>query len=267
MLRRDREAGEALAALTSGARPAHAWRTPLYRCHRFAVEAGVRAALWLAMASAVFVLGGWSATAISLTQVAVVVGLGATAPDPRRFTLLALIAGVIAALCVGVLEFFMLDGATEFPLLALALAPFVVGSALLLAQPNAAASAAGRLILVNLLVILGPSNPQSYNPETFLDVSLFVSLAAVLMMAAQALIPPVSDERRQRWMIDSARRELDRLPPPKRARYAPEEAMFRDAVRVGQIAALGAPATQLGEAFSLFDQAGMIRLREQRLPQ
>ena len=195
--RRDREAADALAALASGTRPAQAWRTPLYRCHRFAVEAGIRAALWLAMASAVFVLGGWSATAISLTQVAVVIGLGATAPDPRRFTLMALIAGLIAALCAGVLEFPMLDGATQFPLLALGLAPFIVGSALLLASPNAAASAAGRLILINVLVILGPSNPPSYNPETFLDVSLFVSLAAVLMVAAQILIPPVSDERRR----------------------------------------------------------------------
>ena len=159
----------------------------------------------------------------------------------------------------------LLDGATQFPLLALALAPVVVGSALLLAQPNAAVSAAGRLILINVLVILGPSNPQTYNPETFLDVSLFVCLAPVLMMAAQILIPPVSDEHHRRWMIDSARRELDRLPSPKRARYAPEEAMFRDAVRIGQIAALGAPATQLGEALGLFDQAGMIRLGEQRL--
>jgi uncharacterized membrane protein YccC len=267
VLRRDREAGEALAALTSGTRPAQAWRTPLYRCHRFAVEAGVRAALWLAMASAVFVLGGWSATAVSLTQVAVVVGLGATAPDPRRFTLMALIAGMIAALFAGVLEFPMLDGATEFPLLALALAPFIVGSALLLALPNAAASAAGRLILINLLVILGPSNPPSYNPETFLDVSLFVSLAAVLMVAAQILIPPVSDERRRYWMIDSARRELERLPSPEPARYAPEEAMFRDAVRIAQIAASGGPVAQLEEALRLFDQAGMIRLRKQGLAQ
>jgi uncharacterized membrane protein YccC len=263
--RRDREVGEALAALTSGTRPAHAWRTPLYRCHRFAVEAGARATLWLAMASAAFVLGGWSATAISLTQVAVVIGLGATASDPRRFTLMALIAGLIAALCAGVLEFLILDGATQFPLLALALGPFVVGAALLLARPNAAVSAAGRLILVNVLVILGPSNPQTYNPETFLDVSLFVCLAPVLMVVAQVLIPPVSDERRRRWMIDSARRELERLPSPKRARYAPEEAMFRDAVRVGQIATLGAPATQLSDALKLFDQAGMIRLGERRL--
>jgi uncharacterized membrane protein YccC len=265
VLRRDREAGQALAALTSGTRPAHVWRTPLYRCHRFAVEGGVRAAFWLAMASAVFVLGGWSATAISLTQVAVVVGLGATAPDPRRFTLMALVAGMIAALCAGVLEFLVLDGATEFPLLAIALAPVVVGSALLLTRPNAAVSAAGRLILVNVLVILGPSNPPSYNPETFLDVSLFVCLAPVLMVVAQVLLPPVSDEYRRRWMIDSTRRELDRLPSPKRAGYAPEEAMFRDAVRIGQIAALGAPATQLREALSLFDHAGMIRLRDQRL--
>jgi uncharacterized membrane protein YccC len=138
-----------------------------------------------------------------------------------------------------------------------------VGSALLLALPNAAASAAGRLILINLLVILGSSNPPSYNPETFLDVSLFVSLAAVLMVAAQILIPPVSDERRRYWMIDSARRELERLPSPEPARYAPEEAMFRDAVRIGQIAASGAPVAQLKEALGLFGQAGVIRLRKQ----
>ncbi|HTE81403.1 MAG TPA: FUSC family protein [Reyranella sp.] len=265
VVRRDREAGEALAALASGTRPAHAWRTPLYRCHRFAVEAGVRATLWLAMASAVFVLAGWSAAAVSLTQVAVVIGLGATAPDPRRFTLMALIAGMIAVLCAGVLEFLVLDGVTQFPLLALALAPFVVGPALLLTRPTAAVSAAGRLILVNTIVILGPSNPQSYNPETFLDVSLFVCLAPVLVVAAQVLIPPVTNEYRRRWMIDSARRELDCLSSPERARHAPEEAMFRDAVRIGQIAALGAPAAQLEEVLGLFDQAGMIRLREQGL--
>jgi uncharacterized membrane protein YccC len=265
VLRRDREAAEAIAAVTSGMRPKHAWRTPLYRCHRFAVEAGVRAALWLAMASAAFVLAGWSATAVSLTQVAVVVGLGATAADPRRFTIMALIAGAIATLCVGVLEFLVLDGVTQFPLLALALAPFVVGSALLLTLPNTVASAAGRLILINTLVIFGPSDLQSYNPERFLDVSLFVCGAAVLMVAAQALIPPVSNERRRNWMIDSARRELDRLPSSKRARRAPEEAMFRDAGRIGQIAALGGAAGQLGEALSLFDQAGVIRLREPQL--
>jgi uncharacterized membrane protein YccC len=138
-----------------------------------------------------------------------------------------------------------------------------VGSALLVALPNAAASAAGRLVLINVLVILGPSNPPSYNPETFLDVSLFVSLAAVLMVAAQILIPPVSDERRRSWMIDSARRELERLPSPEPARYAAEEAMFRDAVRIGQIAASGAPVAQMEEALGLFDQAGIIRLCEQ----
>jgi uncharacterized membrane protein YccC len=265
--RRDREAGEALAALRSGARPAHAWRTPLYRCHRFAVEAGGRATLWLAMASAAFVLAGWSATTVSLTQVAVVIGLGATAPDPRRFNLMALIAGMIAAPCAGVLEFLVLDGTTQFPLLALALAPVIVGSALLVALPNAAVSAAGRMTLVNVLVILQPSNPPDYNPETFLDLSLFVCLAPVLMMAAQALIPPVSDDRRRRWMIDQARRELERLPSPKSAHYAAEEAMFRDAVRIGQIAALAGPVAQLKEALGLFDQAGVIRLREQGLAQ
>jgi hypothetical protein len=41
--------------------------------------------------------------------------------------------------------------------------------------------------------------------------------------------------------------------------------MFRDAVRIAQIAASGAAVAQLEEALGLFDQAGMIRLRKQGL--
>ena len=64
-------------------------------------------------------------------------------------------------------------------------------------------------------------------------------------------------------MIDAARREFGRLTSRRAERYAPEEAMFRDAVRIGQIAASGAPVAQLKEALGLFGQAGIIRLREQ----
>jgi hypothetical protein len=52
-------------------------------------------------------------------------------------------------------------------------------------------------------------------------------------------------------------------------RYAPEDAMFRDAVRVGQIAAAGGTDPQhriaVEEAFSYFDQAAAIRLCDAKL--
>jgi uncharacterized membrane protein YccC len=263
LLRRDREVREGLAALKSGVRPVHEWRTPYYRSHRLAGEAGVRAGLWMAMVSACLVLSGWPLTDVSLTQVAVLIGLGATTPNPRGFTVLGFIVTPIAAILAGVLEFVVL-GVTQFPLLAMGLAPFVMGSVLMMTLPNQVVSALGRLNLIFMLVIFGPSNPQIYNPETFLDVSLFVGLAAALLLMAQTLIPPLSDERRRRWLLGSARRELDRLPSGGVPRYGPEESMFRDAVRIRQIAGEGVPAAQvraiLQEAVALFDQAAAIRL-------
>jgi hypothetical protein len=159
-----------------------------------------------------------------------------------------------------VLEFLILEGVTEFPLLALALAPFMIGAAVLMTLPNQMLSAVGRLNLIFILVILGPSNPQTYNPEIFLDLSLFVCLAPALLLVAQLLIPPVSDERHRQSMIASACRELDQLPSIKAERYVPEEAMFRDAVRIGLITERSASGPQLEEALTLFDQATMIRL-------
>src|SRR3984893_17013532 len=96
----------------------------LLRSHRLAGEAGLRAGLWMAMVSACLVLSGWPLTDVALTQGAVLIGLGATTPNPRGFTLLGLIVTPIAAMLAGVLEFVVL-GVTQFPLLAIGLAPFV----------------------------------------------------------------------------------------------------------------------------------------------
>jgi uncharacterized membrane protein YccC len=260
LLRRDQDVREDLAGLQSGIRPAHEWRTPFYRSHRLAAEAGVRAALWLALSSVFFVLAGWPAADTSLMLLAVFVGLGAMTPNPREFAVVALISAPIAALLAGVLEFMVLEGVTEFPLLALALAPFMIGATVLMTLPNQVLSAVGRLNLIFILFILGPSNPQTYNPEIFLDLSLFACLAPALLLVAQRLIPPVSDERHRQSMIASACRELDQLPSVEAERYAPEEAMFRDAVRIGLIAKRCASGPQLEEALTLFDQSTMVRL-------
>ena len=269
LLRRDQDVREGLAALRSGARLARAWRTPPHFRHSLAARAGVRSALWLALASACFVLAGWSAAQASLVQLTALVGLGMISPDSRRFTIGALIAAPIAAILAGVLVFVILDGVTDFPLLALGLAPFMIGAAVLATLPNQLLSGIGRLNLIFILVVAGLSNPQAYNPETFLNASLFVCLAPALLLAAQLLIPPVSDERRRQQLIASARREVDQLLSGEGQRYAIEEAMFRDAVRIRQIADAGAVGSQqrvvLEEALKLFDQAAMIRLCDAHL--
>jgi uncharacterized membrane protein YccC len=271
LLRRDEEVRDGLAALRSGSRPRRIWRTPLYRSHRIAAEAGIRAALWFALASAFFVLAGWPQADVSLSLVAIVTGLGAITPRPRGFTIIALLAAPIAAVLVGALEFLILDGADEFPLLAIALAPFMIGATVLMTLPDRMLSALGRLNLIFILGILAASNPQSYDPETYLFTSLFVCIATALLLAAQALMPPISDERRQQLLVASARRDLDLIACRRDLRLEPEEAMFRDAARIGQItSAVGAdPARRavLKEALSCFDQAAAIRLCNANLAQ
>jgi len=271
MLRTDEEVRQNLVALKSGMRPPRAWRASLHRSHRLAVESGVRASAHFAVASAFFVLAGWAETSAALSIVALVIGLGAITPSPRGLTTIGLIGAPIAVAFAGVFEFLILDGVSDFPLLAIGLAPFVVGAGLLISGPVPGLASLGRLGLIFFIEIFAPSNPQTYNPEAFVFSSLFVCLGIGLLLAAQFLIPPVSQDRRCRWLIASARHDLGLVLSRRDRRYAPEEAMFHDAVRVGQIAAAGGTDLQhhiaVHEAFSHFDQAAAVRLCDAKLTQ
>jgi uncharacterized membrane protein YccC len=271
LLRTDEEVGQSLVALKSGKRPLRAWRAPLYQSNRIAVGSGIRASSHFAIASALLVLTGWPATSVPLSIVALVIGLGAVTPNPRGFTTIALIASPIAIALVGLFEFLILDGVSDFPLLAIGLAPFVVGGGLLISGPNPGLASLGRVTLLFFMVVFAPSNPQTYNPQAFVFSSLFVCLGIGLLLAAQFLVPPVSQDRRRRWLIASARHELGLVLSHSDRRYAPEEAMFRDAVRVGQIVSTGGTDPQhriaVEESLSYFDQAAAIRLSEAKLAQ
>src|SRR5262249_18600970 len=164
LLRRDEEVRQDLLALRSARWPLRAWRAPLYRSYRTAAESGVRATLWLAIASIFYVWAGWPAASVSLSFVALITGLGATLPSPRGFTAITLIGTPIAAVLTGILEFIILNGADAFPLLAIAMAPFTIGAAVLMKSQNLLWSSLGRVNLLFLPIILSPSNPQTYNP-------------------------------------------------------------------------------------------------------
>ena len=267
-LRRDREVGEGLEALFVGARPRRAWRTPLYRSQRIAAAAGMRAAACVAAPSAFFILAGWPAAEVALSLVVVVIGLGATMPDPKGFTVLAFVGAPIAATLAGALEFLVLDGANEFALLALALAPFMIGSTVLITSQNRLLSGLGRINLIFILAIFAPSNPPAYDPQGFLFTSLFVVVSAALLLATQLLVPIESNKRRLRWILASARRDFGRVLSRRDRRLAPEEAMFRDATRIAQIPIVAESERDralLLEALSYFDRAAVVRFGRESL--
>jgi len=267
LLRRDEEVRQDLVALRSARWPLRIWRAPLHRSYRMAAESGIRAAAWFAIASTFYICAGWPATSVSLSFVALIAALGATTPNPRAFTAIALIGTPIATVLTGILEFIILDGADAFPLLAIALAPFAIGSALLMTSKNLLWSSLGRVNLPFTLLILSPSNPQTYNPQAFLNTSLFIAVAASLLLALQILIPPVSGDKRRGWLLAAARSDLQqRVRPNGEAR---EEAAFRDASRIEQFLAAGGAqdGRALAELLSCFDQMAMLRLCDAKLMQ
>ncbi|WP_050419751.1 FUSC family protein [Bradyrhizobium tropiciagri] len=267
LLRRDEEVRQDLLALRSANWPARLWRAPLYRSYRFAAESGVRAALWVAIAAIFYVWAGWPAASVSLSSVMVIVAFGATTPNPRGLTALALVFTPIIVVLTGILEFFILDGTDAFPLLAIGLAPFAIGAALLMTSKNLLWSSFGHLNLIFTVLILAPSNPQTYNPQAFLFASFFIIAAEGLLLAAQTLIPPVSDEKRRMRLLAEARSDLQE--PAGKNGEAAEEAAFRDASRIGQFLAVGGAqdSRALAEMLSCFDQSTILRICDAKLMQ
>ncbi|MGY3496356.1 FUSC family protein [Bradyrhizobium sp. USDA 4502] len=269
LLRTDGETQSHLDALRAGQRPARPWRAPLYRSHRIAAESSIRAGGRFLLVAGLFAMSGWPSVDISLSFVAIIVALGATTPDPRAFTLMAAIAAPIAALFAGILEFAVLDGATAFPLLAVGLAPFTIGSALLMTVPNRILSALGRINLVWVLLLFSPSNPQTYNPQSFLFSVLFLVLATIVLLAVEIVIPSVSRDRCMTWLLESIRRDLACLPSRTERKLLPGEAVFRDASRIAQILGSGDNGSvhqaAVNEAMGGFDKAAALRLCEVEL--
>ena len=233
-----------------------------------AAESGVRAVIWFAIAATFYTWAGWSAASASLFLVALITGLGATTPNPRGFTVGTLVGAPIAIALTGILEFIILNGADAFPVLAIAMAPFMIGAAVLMKSQSPLWSSLGRVNLMFIPVILAPSNPQTYNPQSFLFTSFFLVAAAALLLASQTLIPPVSNDKRRMRLLADARKELQE-PATHQNGEAPEEAMFRDASRIGQFLAAGGAqdSRALAEMLACFDQAAMLRLCDAKLMQ
>jgi uncharacterized membrane protein YccC len=268
LMRRDEQVRLNLVALGTDMHPPWRWRSLLYRPHRTAAENGLRSAIWFGLAEAFLAYGGWPAASVPLSLVGVVIGLGAVTPNPLATTTLALIMAPIAGVLAGILEFVILDGVTDFALLAIGLAPLVMGAALLIASPNRLMSVLGRLSLIFTVSTFAPTNPQSYDAQSYVFSFLFVCLAMGLLLAAQLLLPPVSEDRRRRSLIASARRELAEG-TFRDERYEPEEEMFRDAIRIGQFVAAGGSTPNnievLEEMLSHFDQSTAIRMCSDKL--
>jgi hypothetical protein len=120
------------------------------------------------------------------------------------------------------------------------------------------------MTLVFFPVMLAPANPQTYNPETYLFFSMMAILAVILLFVLLRTILPTSDALRRHWFLTSARAELRDLQAGGRSRRRDDEAGFRDADRIGQLAALppadgDSHSEDLRETLDIFGYAAALR--------
>lgn len=261
---RDRRAAQSLADMRAGRAPAHAPGLPLFRSRRLAARKGVRVGLAVALSSIVFIYSSWPQTSIAFTFLGAVAALSSTTPNPRAFSILACVGIPLAAVTTGVTEFIVLDGVDQYPLLCLALAPPVIGAALLQSSPNPKFGGLGFLVLVFVPVILSPSNPQNYNPLSYLVVSLLATAGVLALAFWLTLLSPATDAQMRRWLLGSAKADLSAALRGRRTRLTPAEAAYRSADRIGQIAAIGSagdPARDaaLADAFTIADLDHAVR--------
>jgi len=262
LLIENRRAQDAIEDLQAGRHPPRRVHAPIYRSRRLAVRNGLRAFLAVLIAAIVFSLGGWPFASLAVALVGLTIAFSANTPNPQAFAVSAVIAMPIAALLAGVTEFVILDGVDQFPLLAIGMAPGVVAAALLLTIPRLASIAF--LVLVFFPVILSPANPPGYNPETWLFTSLMAIASVFVLFVLLRTVLPTSDALRRHWYLTSARAEMRDLLAGGRSRRPGDEALFRDADRIGQLAALQ-PARDderrddLRQALDIFGRATAVR--------
>lgn len=135
-------------------------------------------ALWVAIAALCYILGRMARGERFAVVCRADYRIGGHTPNPRGLTAVALVGTPIAGVLTGMLEFIILNGTDAFLVLAIAIAPFTVGAALLMKSQNLLWSSLGRVNLLFMMVILASSNPQTYNPQVFLFTSLFSVAAA-----------------------------------------------------------------------------------------
>ena len=247
-------AASELDAMEAGRWPSRRIRSlPIHRDREAALRRAFHVFLGVIVGGAILVLSSWPLTATSFAQVGIFAGLGATMPDVRSFIRGAMIAVPCAAVAAGITEFIILDGADAFPLLAIGMAPVIFLATQLSIRPKTAGL--GFLLLVYTPVIFPPSNPQSYDPQSYLYTAV-LSCAGVLTFGLILFaLPATTDRERRRWLVNRVRRDV-LAAAAGRIHRTPEEMRYLGADRMVALSGLkiGTPAGQawrLGYLLSL----------------
>ncbi len=170
---------------------------------------GVRAALAVWIAGAIWILSGWPYGWMMVTMVVPNAGLLALRDYPERDSV-DFIKGCTAAIVMGwVCLLYLLPLTDSFAGLCLVLAPCLFLGAMLAANPKAPLLGVG--ICVFFLTLLAPTNPMVYDANLYLNMALPTIAGAILTMIVFRLVLPSNPHRHVRAIVRSMRRDIQAL--------------------------------------------------------
>ncbi|CAM2900953.1 MULTISPECIES: FUSC family protein [Methylobacterium] len=199
-------AQDGIQAVADGHRPLRDARLPTHRDFPVALRGALRVAIGFAITAAAFVALGLPQASFALVQVAATASLSSSTPNPRKFANGVVIGMTLAATFAGIARFVFLDGVQGFPMLAIVMAPVIFFGCFLSLNPKT--FGIGFIVIVFFPVLLGPSNPQTYDAQSFLLNAFLVVVAAIILSIVVRLLLPVTPERQRVYALDSAQRAL-----------------------------------------------------------
>lgn len=199
-------AQDGIQAVADGHEPLRDAKLPTHRDFPVALRGALRVALGFAATAAAFVALGLPQASFALVQVAATAALSSVAPDPKKFANGVVIGMILAATFAGLARFAFLNGVQGFPMLAMAMAPVIFFGCFLSLNPKT--FGIGFILIVFFPVLLGPSNPQTYDAQTFLLNAFLVVVAAIILSIVVRLLIPVTPAQQRVFALDSARRAL-----------------------------------------------------------
>lgn len=199
-------AQDGIRAVADGHRPLRDARLPTHRDFPVALRGALRVAVGFAVTASAFIALGLPQATFALVQVASTAALSSVTPDPKKFANGVVVGMCLAATFAGLARFAFLNGVQGFPMLAMVMAPVIFFGCFLSLNPKT--FGIGFIVIVFFPVLLGPSNPQSYDAQTFLLNAFLVIVSAVILSVVVRLLLPITPAQQRVFALDSARRDL-----------------------------------------------------------
>jgi len=188
--------------------------------------AGVRAALVIAVLGAFWIATAWPSGLTLLPVGAATCALASSSPNPTRMAF-QMAGGTLLSSLMGMIVMFgiypRVDG---FPLLCVALAPFLLLGVFMTTRPRLAGYGVGYCIFFCFLA--GPDNVINYDPSGVINDALALFLAMMICSIAFALFLPPSLPWMRNHLLADLRRQIV---PACRSRLARLRSRFESGTR------------------------------------